>query len=60
MDYKSAFSAKLTEADAAQIKLMLNKKMLQSRIAAEFDVNGGRISEIKTGKKFAHVKAVDS
>jgi len=25
---------------------------LQSRIAAHFDVNSGRISEIKTGKRF--------
>ena len=29
---------------------------MQSRIAADFDVNGGRISEINTGKKFAEVR----
>ncbi|PIL14302.1 hypothetical protein P775_26725 [Puniceibacterium antarcticum] len=29
---------------------------MQSRIAADFDVNLGRISEINTGKKFADVR----
>lgn len=48
-------SAILTEEDAAQIKLLLKKRVLQSRIAAMFDVNGGRISEIKTGQKFGHI-----
>jgi predicted XRE-type DNA-binding protein len=48
-------SRKLTEADAAQIKKLLQQREIQSRIAAQFDVNGGRISEINTGKKFAEV-----
>jgi len=48
-------SRRLTEADAAVIKKMLSEGHLQSRIAAEFDVNGGRIAEINTGQKFAHV-----
>lgn len=49
-------SASLTANDAAQIKLLLQMRVLQSRIAAIFDVNGGRISEIKTGKRFLNVK----
>jgi len=48
-------SRKLTDADAARIKKMLREGHLQSRIAATFDVNGGRIAEINTGKTFAHV-----
>ncbi len=48
-------SRKLSDADAAIIKKMLQEGHLQSRIAAAFDVNGGRIAEINTGKTFAHV-----
>jgi hypothetical protein len=48
-------SRRLTEADAAQIKKLLQQREIQSRIAAQFDVNGGRISEINTGKRFAEV-----
>ncbi|MBL1241691.1 MAG: hypothetical protein COB13_007560 [OCS116 cluster bacterium] len=56
MAYNIHGSATLTESDAAQIKLLLDMSVLQSRIAAMFDVNGGRISEIKTGKSFFNVK----
>lgn len=48
-------SKKLTEADAKIIKKRLKNGDMQSRIAADFDVNGGRISEINTGKAFAHI-----
>ncbi len=48
-------SRKLTDDDAAIIKKMLREGHLQSRIAATFDVNGGRIAEINRGKTFTHV-----
>lgn len=38
--------------DASLIKGMLIRKDKQSDIAAYFGVNGGRISEINTGKTF--------
>lgn len=46
-------SRKLTFEDAIQVHLMLMKGELQSRVAAKFDTNGGRISEINTGKRHA-------
>ncbi|MEO9780434.1 MAG: hypothetical protein ABJH07_09510 [Sedimentitalea sp.] len=49
-------SRRLTEDDAKIIKKRLYAGDMQSRIAADFDVNIGRISEINTGKKFAHVQ----
>ncbi len=48
-------SHKLTDPEVAVIKKMLREGHLQSRIAAQFDVNGGRIAEINTGQTFAHV-----
>ncbi len=48
-------SKKLTANDALIIKKRLKEGEMQSRIAADFDVNIGRISEINTGKKFANV-----
>ncbi|WP_333829875.1 hypothetical protein [Pararhodobacter sp.] len=47
-------SRRLSEQDAKIIKDRLKQGDMQSRIAADFDVNIGRISEINTGKKFAH------
>ncbi|WP_180287585.1 hypothetical protein [Puniceibacterium antarcticum] len=49
-------SKKLTAEDAKVIKERLKRGDMQSRIAADFDVNLGRISEINTGKKFADVR----
>lgn len=51
---------KLTEDDAAVIKGMLERGDKQQWIVAWFggDFNPGRIAEINTGAKFAHVKAV--
>ncbi|WP_071923050.1 MULTISPECIES: hypothetical protein [Chelatococcus] len=43
-------SYKLTFEDAVQIHLRIQAGELQSRIAADYDVNGGRISEVNTGK----------
>jgi hypothetical protein len=48
-------SNRLTANDAMIIKKRLKNGEMQSRIAADFDVNIGRISEINTGKKFANV-----
>ncbi len=48
-------SRRLTPHDAAIIKMRIRKGELFSRIAADFDVNQGRISEINTGKRFAEV-----
>jgi hypothetical protein len=45
----------LTAEDAAIIKGMLARHDDQSDIAACFLVNGGRISEINTGKRFPEV-----
>lgn len=43
-------SKRLSFEDAIQIHQLIRKGWLQSRIAARFDVNGGRISEINTGR----------
>jgi hypothetical protein len=50
---------KLTEADAALVKGMLQRGDRQHDIAAWFGVNGGRIAEIATGFNFHWVVAAD-
>ena len=46
-------SRPITEALAAKAKyLMETKGLYQHQVAAELGVNQGRISEIKTGKRF--------
>ena len=50
----------LTEEDAAIIKGMLLRGDRQHDIAAWFGVNGGRITEIATGKLFEWVEAQTS
>ncbi|MDX0702704.1 hypothetical protein GOD03_20960 [Sinorhizobium medicae] len=40
---------------AAKIKRYLLNNMAQHEIAAMFKINQGRVSEIKTGKKFGDV-----
>lgn len=52
-------SKTLTPIDAAVIKRKLLNGELQSRIAADFDVNQGRISEINKGKKFKDVAPIE-
>lgn len=42
----------LTFEDAVQIHMLIWDGWLQSRIAAKYDVNGGRISEVNTGKRY--------
>ena len=46
----------LTEVDAAVVKGMLARGDRQHDIAAWFGVNGGRIAEIATGRRFIWVK----
>jgi hypothetical protein len=48
-------SRKLSAQDAAIIKNRIRQGEFLHRIAADFDVNPGRISEIKTGKRFPDV-----
>lgn len=48
-------SRNLTAKDAAIIKNRILRGEFLNRIAADFDVNPGRISEIKTGKRFAEI-----
>lgn len=42
-------SYQLTFDDAVHVHMMLWDGWLQSRVAAKYDVNGGRISEVKNG-----------
>lgn len=48
----------LTDQDAAIVKGMLARGDRQHDIAAWFGVNGGRIAEVATGKKFASVQSL--
>ncbi|HEX2752125.1 MAG TPA: hypothetical protein VHP34_03275 [Alphaproteobacteria bacterium] len=53
MTYKKSHrrpSAKLKPQDIIKIRQLLADGVFQNRIAAMYDVNPGRISEIKTGK----------
>lgn len=48
-------SKTLTEAEATIIIQRIASGEFLNRIAADFDVNPGRISEIKTGKRFGYL-----
>jgi predicted XRE-type DNA-binding protein len=50
-------SPKVTPDMAAKIKRYLLENLNQHDIAAMFQINQGRISEIKNGSKFADVPA---
>ncbi|MBY6091042.1 hypothetical protein [Maritimibacter alkaliphilus] len=50
-------SSKLTFEDAVEIQRRIKRGEYLNRIAADYDVNPGRISEIKTGKTFAGSEA---
>ena len=50
-----AIKPKLTPAQVVIIKARLANGEYQHRIAADFGLNQGRISEIATGKRFANV-----
>lgn len=49
----------LSPEDIGEIKARLRRGELQHRIAALYDLNAGRISEINTGKRFAHIPATE-
>ena len=53
MAIKGQPSYRLTEADAIEVWKRYTDGEYQNRIAAFFDVNQGRISEILTGKVYA-------
>ncbi len=46
---------RLTTADAAVVKGMLNRGDRQHDVASYFGVNGGRIADIASGKTFVEV-----
>jgi hypothetical protein len=52
-------SYRLKSSDIPAIKKRIRKGEFLNRIAADYDVNPGRISEIKSGKRFAHIAAAD-
>lgn len=54
-DHPRKPSPKLQQTDAAIIKRRIIQGEFLNRIAADFDVNPGRISEIKSGKTFRDV-----
>lgn len=56
-DNKGRFRAKLTDDMIAVVRRRLRKGDLQHDIAADLGINQGRVSEIKTGKRGAHVTA---
>jgi menaquinone-dependent protoporphyrinogen IX oxidase len=56
-DLFGAPSHELNFEEAVEVHLKLMEGWLQSRVAAFYDVNGGRISEINTGKRHPGSKA---
>ncbi|SHF61038.1 hypothetical protein SAMN02745157_2537 [Kaistia soli DSM 19436] len=50
-------SRRLTYDDAVKIQSMLLDGWTQNRIAAQFDVNSARVSEIKSGDKHSGSRA---
>ncbi|ATU91999.1 hypothetical protein [Phyllobacterium zundukense] len=45
-------SPKMTDKIAARIKALLAQNVMQHDIAARLEINQGRVSEVKTGKRF--------
>ncbi|WP_116401669.1 hypothetical protein [Methylovirgula sp. 4M-Z18] len=50
-------SYRIQRKDVPEIKKRLLRGEHQNRIAADYDVNPGRISEINTGKAFPEIPA---
>lgn len=48
-------SRRIKPSDVPFIKKRIREGEFLNRIAADYDVNPGRISEIKTGQKFADI-----
>jgi hypothetical protein len=57
MSRAEASGISLTETEAMIAKGMLTRGDRQHDIAAWFGVNGGRVADIKTGKKFPNAPA---
>ncbi len=49
----------LTPKDVSEIKARLRRGDFQHRIAADYDLNQGRISEKAKGKRYAHIPPAD-
>jgi transcriptional regulator with XRE-family HTH domain len=49
-------SPPVTAEMAARIKALLAERMMQHDIAAQFGINPGRVSEIKTGRRFGEIR----
>jgi hypothetical protein len=60
MGRAQASGVTLNEQDAALIKGMLRRGDRQHDIAAWFGVNGGRIAEIATDRRFADVECAEA
>ena len=50
-------SRRIRAADVPMIKKRIRQGEFLNRIAADYDVNPGRISEIKTGKRWSNIPA---
>lgn len=50
-------SRRIDPADVPEIKRRIQRREFLNRIAADYDVNPGRISEIKTGRRYAEIPA---
>jgi hypothetical protein len=48
-------SKRISELEVPIIKKRILEREFINRIAADYDVNPGRISEIKNGKRFAEI-----
>lgn len=57
MSKKRKPSYRIQPSDVPFIKKRIREGEFQNRIAADYDVNPGRISEIKKGRKFAEIPA---
>lgn len=51
---------KLTHEQVSIIKSRIARGEYRHRIAADYDINQGRISEIATGKRFSSIPAAGS
>ncbi len=52
-------SSRLNESQVAEIKKRILRGEFLNRIAADYDVNPGRISEIKTGRTWVDIKPMN-
>lgn len=57
MSKKRTPSYHIHHSDVPFIKKRIREGEFLNRIAADYDVNPGRISEIKSGKRFADIPA---